>query len=114
MKKKHTDIRPKVRRSLHLDSQIAIHLADDLYRMSNGEMRVLHITPSLAQKYPLIFPFFPSLRNRGQLRTRFKMTSTFPPASMMAVSPRSWTTLTSMRTMRCWKFERWGARMRGV
>jgi hypothetical protein len=58
VKKKHTDIRPKVRRSLHLDSQIAIYLADDLYRMSNGEMRVLHITHSFStQTYPLVFLF---------------------------------------------------------
>ena len=46
--------------------------------------------------------------------TLFRIKSTLPPASITAVSPRSDTTFPRMRTMRCWKFERWGARMRGV
>jgi hypothetical protein len=46
--------------------------------------------------------------------TLVRITSTWPPASITAVSPRNCTTFPSIRTMRCWKFERCGARMRGV
>jgi hypothetical protein len=37
----HTDISAKVRRSLHLDMQILIDFANDLYCMADSEMRVL-------------------------------------------------------------------------
>jgi hypothetical protein len=46
--------------------------------------------------------------------TLFRITSMLPPASMTAVSPRSCTTLPSMRTSLCWKDCRFGARIRGV
>lgn len=39
---KHTHIRPKVCRSLHLDVQILVHFANDFYRVADGEMRVLN------------------------------------------------------------------------
>ena len=53
-------------------------------------------------------------KKKGELRTRLRITSTLPPASITAISPRNCTTFPSMRTMRCWKAERCGARMRGV
>lgn len=45
-KKLHTNARPKIRRSLHLDVQILIHLADNLYCVTNSEMRILSICVS--------------------------------------------------------------------
>lgn len=36
-----THARPKIRRGLHLDMQILIHLANHLNRMANSKMRVL-------------------------------------------------------------------------
>ena len=50
----------------------------------------------------------------ARLLTRLRITSICPPASMMAFSPRSCTTLPSTRTMRCWNCERCGCRTRGV
>jgi len=35
-----THARPKIRRGLHLDMQILIHLANHLNRMANSKMRV--------------------------------------------------------------------------
>jgi hypothetical protein len=101
-KSTHTDISAEICRSLHFDMQILIDFADNFYCVADGKMRVLGI----------LVAFLSSLLSAAL--TRFRITSTWPPASIMAVSPRSWTTLPSMRTMRCWKFDRCGARMRGV
>lgn len=38
-----TNIRPKIRNSLHLDIQIPIHLANNLDCMSDCEMRLLSL-----------------------------------------------------------------------
>jgi hypothetical protein len=45
----HTDVRTKIRRRLHLDIQIAIHFANNLYCVAHSEMWVL--VSGLASEY---------------------------------------------------------------
>lgn len=117
--RERTDASAEVCRCLHFDTEVSVDFADDLHGMADGEMAILCILPSaygrrILPQCSLCSTPLSILRLGIWRRTRFNITSTLPPASMTAVSPRSWTTFPSMRTILCWKLWRWVARMRGV
>lgn len=112
-----TKVGTEICRGLHLDVQLSINLANHFNSVTCGEMAVL-VGVSLHKSS--VFARSGDGCSRGNSRrihgghTRFNITSMLPPASIVAVSPRNWVTLPTMRTILCWKFERCGARTRGV
>lgn len=88
---RHTKIRAHICGLQHLYREVLVYLADDLDCVADCEVGVLERLVSSAWLYP---------SSSAQIRTLFRCAVTWPPASIVASSPRSWMTLPMRRTVR--------------